>query len=86
MKKSLDHVLGEVKRDYGADAVDHVDWDAVDAGLFARIEAERRAEQGRVLRGRRHAWIGVAAAGAAAAIVVAVFGGIELAAPARGPK
>ena len=67
MSKALDRVVGEARRGLQPKSID---WDAVEGGLFARIEAERREARTRHVRERSHVWTSLAAALAAATIVV----------------
>jgi ferric-dicitrate binding protein FerR (iron transport regulator) len=75
MSDGFDKLLEEARAELGADAAVRVDWDAVDAKLFARIEEERRAERARFAPQRRR---GLALAGvgfAAAAAILALLAG-----------
>jgi hypothetical protein len=76
MSKLLDHMtqLARESRKLEAEReVAKVDWDAVDRKLFARLEAERRAERSQVVVGRSPAWgFGAAALAAAAAVALIV--------------
>ncbi|HZU83765.1 MAG TPA: hypothetical protein VE987_12645 [Polyangiaceae bacterium] len=65
-------VVREARRSWGSDAHRRVDWDAVERGLFDRIDAERRAERGALWPSKGHGWKAVAAALAAAAAVALV--------------
>jgi hypothetical protein len=47
MNGSFDKLLVEMRRELGAAEAKGVDWDAVDAALFGRLERERRAERAR---------------------------------------
>jgi ferric-dicitrate binding protein FerR (iron transport regulator) len=75
MTDGFDKLLEEARAELGADAADHVDWDAVDAKLFARIDAERRAERARFTPNRRRG-LTLAGVGLAAAVaIVALLAG-----------
>jgi ferric-dicitrate binding protein FerR (iron transport regulator) len=88
MSDGFDKLLEEARAELGADAGDRVDWDAVDARLFARIEEERRAERARFAPQRRRgltlASVGLAAAVAIVALLAGrtrePFGALETAA------
>jgi hypothetical protein len=67
MSDVLDKVVGEAREEFRPDSVD---WDTVERGLFARVEAERRASRVRATRERGHIWTTAAAALAAAGIVL----------------
>jgi ferric-dicitrate binding protein FerR (iron transport regulator) len=72
MKGDLDKLIAEARDVLGNDAADRVDWKAVDAKLFARIEEDRRAERARFAPARRRGWTlaGVGLAAAAAILVL----------------
>jgi ferric-dicitrate binding protein FerR (iron transport regulator) len=75
MSDGLDKLLAEARADLGADAAKRVDWDAVDAKLFARIEQERRSERARFAPTRRRG-LTLAGVGLAAAVaIVALLAG-----------
>lgn len=76
MSGALDKVLREARGQFGARAAKDVDWDAVDKGVFARIEQERRAELARLAAASRRSrvWTG-AAVGLAAAAAFAIVAG-----------
>jgi ferric-dicitrate binding protein FerR (iron transport regulator) len=75
MSGGLDKLLAEARADLGAEVADRVDWDAVDAKLFARIEQERRTERARFAPQRRRG-LTLAGVGLAAAVaVVALLAG-----------
>src|SRR5271166_4057498 len=67
MSKDLDKILADARREFRPETVD---WDAVDRGLFARIDGERRAARDRASRERGQLWMAGAAALAAAGIVM----------------
>jgi ferric-dicitrate binding protein FerR (iron transport regulator) len=75
MSDGFDKLLEEARTELGADAADRVDWDAVDAKLFARIDEERRVERARFAPQRRRG-LTLAAVGLAAAVaIVALLAG-----------
>ncbi len=74
MKQPLDELVREAREDFGTREAAGMDWQAVDKGLFARVERDGRT---RPLRTRAR-WRSVAVAGtlaiAAAAIALVVLG------------
>ncbi|MCL2451063.1 MAG: FecR family protein [Polyangiaceae bacterium] len=72
MKGALDKWIEEAREDLGKRPSPDVDWEAVDAKLFARIEELKRAERARFVVGPRRAWFATAAAAAGALAVVAL--------------
>ena len=75
MKAPLDHWIREAREDLGTRPPPEVDWDAVDAKLFARIDELKKAERARFAVGPRRPWVATTAALAAAVAVAAlVFG------------
>jgi ferric-dicitrate binding protein FerR (iron transport regulator) len=68
----FEELLNEVRTDLGSREVKSVDWEAVDAKLFARIDDERRAERARFAPQRRRG-LAMTAAGVAAAAAVLAF-------------
>ncbi len=75
MKRDLDTLIAEARAVLGNDAAERVDWDAIDAKLFARIEEERRAERARFAPARRRSWTLMGVGLAAAVAVVALLAG-----------
>ena len=75
MTDGFDKLLEEARAELGADAADRVDWDAVDAKLFARLDADRRAERARFTPNRRRGLTLVAVGLAAAVAIVALLAG-----------
>jgi ferric-dicitrate binding protein FerR (iron transport regulator) len=75
MSDSFEKLLDEVRSDLGTQAAKSVDWDSVDAGLFARIDRERQAERARFAAPRRRGMVLATAGLAAAAAIVAVLVG-----------
>jgi hypothetical protein len=75
MSKAFDKLIDEARTELGTREADGIDWSKVDAGLFARIDRERRAERARFSVGPGRATASVAVAMAAAAAVVAVVAG-----------
>ena len=75
MSDGLDKVIAEARADLGRDAAERVDWDEVDAKLFARIEQGRRAERARFAPRRRRGLTLAAVGLAAAAAIVALLAG-----------
>ena len=75
MSHGLDKLLAEARSDLGTDAAERVDWAAVDAKLFARIERERRSERARFEPSRRRGLVLTGVGLAAAAAIVAVLAG-----------
>jgi ferric-dicitrate binding protein FerR (iron transport regulator) len=69
MSDALNKVVAEAREEFRADTVD---WRAVEKGLFARVEAERRADRARASRERGWLWMGGATGLAAAGIVLAL--------------
>jgi ferric-dicitrate binding protein FerR (iron transport regulator) len=67
MSGPLQKIVAEARQEFRAETVD---WHAVERGLFARIEADRRAARMRATRERGQLWTGAAAALAAAGIVL----------------
>jgi ferric-dicitrate binding protein FerR (iron transport regulator) len=78
MSDGFDKLLEEARADLGADAADRVDWGAVDAKLFARIDEERRAERARFAPRRRRGLTLVGVGFAAAMTLVALVAGRTL--------
>ncbi len=76
MNDGWNRVLREARRDWGTDEAKQVDWGAVDARLFARIEDARRAERRSLAPapGRGETWKAVAAGLAAVAAIALVAG------------
>jgi ferric-dicitrate binding protein FerR (iron transport regulator) len=75
MSDPFEKLLEEARADLGVDAARRVDWKAVDAALFARIEQERRAERARFAPRRRRG-LTLAGVGLAAAVaIVALLAG-----------
>jgi hypothetical protein len=70
VKEPLDELVREARIHHGAEAAGRVDWQAVDAKVFGRIEAEQRQERMRFAGGTR--WPALIAAGMAAAAVLAL--------------
>jgi ferric-dicitrate binding protein FerR (iron transport regulator) len=70
-RQPLHRLLQDARHDWGTVEARHVDWDVVDRGLFARIEAEERAERDSLAPGRRQTWKVVVVGLAAAAAFVA---------------
>jgi ferric-dicitrate binding protein FerR (iron transport regulator) len=75
MSDRFDKLLEEARAELGADAADRVDWEAVDAKLFARIEEERRAERARFAPLRRRGLTLATVGFAAAAAILALLAG-----------
>jgi ferric-dicitrate binding protein FerR (iron transport regulator) len=75
MSKSFNRLLAEMRRELGTEEARGVDWDAVDAALFARLDRERRAERARFAPQPRRGMTVSAAVLAAAAAVLAVLAG-----------
>jgi ferric-dicitrate binding protein FerR (iron transport regulator) len=75
MSQGLDKLLAEARSDLGTDAAERVDWAAVDAKLFARIERERHTERARFAPSRRRGLMLSGVALAAAAAIVALLAG-----------
>jgi ferric-dicitrate binding protein FerR (iron transport regulator) len=75
MKDGFDRLLDEARAQLGADAADRVDWGAVDAKLFARLDEERRVERARFAPERRRGWALAGVGLAAAVAVVALLAG-----------
>jgi hypothetical protein len=71
----LDKLIDEARAELGTREAQGVDWSKVDAGLFARIDRERRSERARFSAGPGRAVASVAVAMAAAAALVAVVAG-----------
>jgi ferric-dicitrate binding protein FerR (iron transport regulator) len=69
MSDRFDKLTAEARAELGNDAVRRLDWDEVDAKLFARIDCERRAQRDRFAPPRRR---GLALAGVGLAVAVAV--------------
>jgi hypothetical protein len=74
MSNALNRVLQDARREWGTNEARHVDWDGVDQRLFARIEAEQRAERGSLAPGRSRTWKAMAAGLAMAAAIAVVVG------------
>jgi hypothetical protein len=76
MTDPLDKLTREARTHLGAKEAREVDWSRVEAGLFARIDAERREERSRLVPARRW-WstLMVPAAAAVALLAFAVHGG-----------
>jgi hypothetical protein len=75
VKAPLDNWIDEARQDLGKRPVPDVDWEAVDAKLFARIEEPKKAERARFAPSPHRAWFATAAAAAGAfAVVALVFG------------
>jgi hypothetical protein len=74
MNDGWNRVVREARREWGTDEASRVDWVAVDARLFARIEEEQRAERRSLAPGRSQPWKAVAAGIAAAAAIVLLAG------------
>jgi ferric-dicitrate binding protein FerR (iron transport regulator) len=75
MSKSFNRLLAEMRRELGTEEARGVDWDAVDAALFARLDRERRAERARFAPQPRRGMTVSAAVLAAAAAVLAMLAG-----------
>jgi hypothetical protein len=75
MKGDLDTLIAEARAVLGNEAAERVDWDAIDAKLFARIEEERRGERARFAPARRRSWTLMGVGLAAAVAVVALLAG-----------
>jgi ferric-dicitrate binding protein FerR (iron transport regulator) len=75
MSQGLDKLLAEARSDLGTDASERVDWAAVDAKLFARIERERRTERARFAPSRRRGLVLSGVGLAAAVAIVALLAG-----------
>ena len=75
MKGDLDTLIAEARAVLGRDAAERVDWDAIDAKLFARIEEDRRAERARFAPARRRSWTLMGVGLAAAVAIVAIVAG-----------
>jgi ferric-dicitrate binding protein FerR (iron transport regulator) len=75
MKGDLDKLIAETRAVLGNDAVSRVDWAAVDAKLFARLEEDRRAERARFAPARRRGWALTGVGLAAAVAIVALLAG-----------
>lgn len=75
MSDAFDKLLAEARANLGVDPAPRVDWKAVDAKLFARIEEERRAERARFAPQRRRGWTLAGVGLAAAAAIVALLAG-----------
>lgn len=73
MSDRLDKLMAEVRRDLGTAEAKRVDWNAVDAKLFAHLEASRRVERARFAPHRRPgatmAGVGLLAVAAVAAVI-----------------
>jgi ferric-dicitrate binding protein FerR (iron transport regulator) len=67
MSDALEKIVVEAREEFRPKAVD---WYAVDHGLFARVDADRRAARARATRERGQHWTAAAAALAAAGIVL----------------
>lgn len=67
MSDALEKVVAEARHELREPSVD---WSAVERGLFARVEANRRAAQARATRERGQLWMAVAASLAAAVVVL----------------
>jgi hypothetical protein len=74
VKDALRRVLQDARRHWGKDEALPVDWDAVEKGLFARIEAEQRAERSSLAPRRGQTWMAAVAALASVAAVATVVG------------
>ena len=77
MTDGLNRVLTEARRDFGTGSAGHVDWDALDERLFARIDEERRAERRSLAPSRGRTWSGVIAGLSAVAAVALAAGGMR---------
>ncbi len=75
MSDAYQKLLSEVRKDLGKGAAESVDWEAVDAKLFARIEQERRAERARFSPPGRRGLVLASVGLVAAAAIVAVLAG-----------
>lgn len=85
MTDALDRLVGEARDDLGVREARQFEWDAVNEGLFARIEQERRAERARFLPGRGGAWaVAAAVLVSAAAAITVVVGNGSVRAPVAG--
>jgi ferric-dicitrate binding protein FerR (iron transport regulator) len=69
MSDGLDKLIAEARAELGTDEAERVDWQAVDAKLFARIEQARRAERARFAPQRRRG-LTLAAVGLAASAAI----------------
>jgi len=73
-RQSLHRLLQDARRDWGMKEARRIDWNAVDRELFARIEADEKAERDSLAPLRRQTWK-VAVAGLAAAAAIALVAG-----------
>jgi hypothetical protein len=67
MSDALEKVVAEAREELREPSVD---WRAVERGLFARVEADRRAARARATHERGHIWMAGAASLAAAVVVL----------------
>jgi ferric-dicitrate binding protein FerR (iron transport regulator) len=67
MSDALEKIVAEARHELREPSVD---WSAVERGLFARVEADRRATRARATRERGHLWLAGAASLAAAVVVL----------------
>ncbi|MGH7270827.1 MAG: FecR domain-containing protein [Polyangiaceae bacterium] len=72
MSEALDKIIDEARKELGAREAERVDWGALEAGLFARIDRERRERRSGISLGRVGVWARVGAGLAAAAVIALV--------------
>jgi hypothetical protein len=75
MSDALDKLVAEARTELGTREALNVDWEAVDAALFERLDAERRAERAQFAPQRRRGLTLAAVGLAAAAAIVSVLAG-----------
>jgi hypothetical protein len=75
MSESFDRLLAEARKELGTAEAREVDWEKVDAALFARLERERREERARFAHRNRPGMTLPMVALAAVASIVAVVSG-----------
>ncbi len=78
MKRALEAMTREAREDFGRRPAPDIDWDAVEAKLFARVDALAKAERARFNPSPRRPWVAFAAFGLAALAIVAVTPGLSI--------